>query len=169
MDSVRNKGKRLVFSETSFLQLSQILDEFLTRSQSRLAVFADLNGYPIVHCGDVASLDLSGLTALAAGDFAATAEMAQLISQEPRFRFLYHEGVQRSSYLCSVGGDHFLLVIFEQKVALGIIRVLSHYAVERIEQLLQTLQQESEQAKRILDFEFRDLLARQIDETIRAR
>jgi len=165
----RYGDQRLVFSESSYQHVSQILEEFLSRSQARLAVFADLNGYPVVHRGDADTLDLSSLTALAAGDFAATAEMAKLVNRESRFRFLYHEGTARSSYLCSVGGDYFLLIIFDRTVALGVIRVLAHYAVEKLLQFIQTLKQESEETKKFLDFEFRDLLKHQLDKSIRSR
>ncbi|MBN2355446.1 roadblock/LC7 domain-containing protein [candidate division KSB1 bacterium] len=165
----RKNGKRLVFSEDSFQRIIQILDEFLNRSQARLAIFADLNGYPVVYRGEADTMDISSLTALAAGDFAATAEMANLISEESHFRFLYHEGVSRCSYLCSVGNEYFILIVFEKKVALGVIRVLAHYAVEKILQLIQTLKKQSEETKKFLDFEFRDILTQRLDESIRAR
>jgi len=123
----------------------------------------------VVHRGEADTLDLAALTALAAGDFAATAEISRLIGQESRFKFLYHEGAQRSLYLCAVGADYFLMVVFDNSVALGIIRVLAHYAVEKISRFIQSLKQESEQTHQFLDFEFRDLLARQLDRSLRPR
>lgn len=165
----RKNGKRVVFSQTAYHQIARILEELLSRSQARLALFADMSGYPVVYRGDADTLDLAALTALAAGDFAATAEMSRLIGQESRFRFLYHEGVARSLYLCAVGSDYFLMVIFEKKVALGIIRVLSHYAVEKITRYIQELRKEGEQTHQFLDFEFRDLLAQQLDRSLRPK
>lgn len=169
MDSDIKNGKRLVFSESSYQTLSRILEEFLKRSQARIAVFADLNGYPVSYCGDADSLDIPNLTALAAGDLAATAEMAKLVNKESRFRFLYHEGTIRSTYICSVSSDYFLLIVFDKHVALGVIRVLAHYAVEKLLQLISTLKKEGEETKRFLDFEFRDLLTQQLEQNIRAQ
>ncbi len=165
----RKNGKRVVLSQTAYHQIAHILEELLSRSQARLALFADMNGYPVVHRGEADTLDLAALTALAAGDFAATAEISRLIGPETRFKFLYHEGSQRSLYLCAVGTDYFLLVVFDNSVALGIIRVLAHYAVEKISRYLQSLKQESEQTRQFLDFEFRDLLAQQLDRSLRPR
>ncbi len=169
MELDRNNGKRLVFSEESFQQIISILDEFLNRSQAQLAIFADLNGYPVVYRGTTETADINGLTALAAGDFAATAEMAKLVDDQPRFRFLYHEGNTRCSYLCSVGDAYFLLIVFEKKVALGVVRVLAHYAVEKLQLMIQTLRKQREETARFLDFEFRDLLTKQLDQSIRGR
>ena len=165
----RKNGKRAVLSQTAYHQIARILEELLSRSQARLALFADMSGYPVVHRGDADTLDLAALTALAAGDFAATAEMSRLIGQDTRFRFLYHEGASRGIYLCAVGTDYFLMVVFDKTVALGIIRVLSHYAVEKISHYIQELKRGSEQTHQFLDFEFRDLLARQLDRTLRPK
>ncbi len=165
----RKNGKRVVLSQTTYHTIARILEEFLGRSQARLALFADMNGYPVVYRGETDTLDVSALTALAAGDFAATAEMSKLIGQDARFKFIYHEGASRSLYLCAVGADYFLMVVFEKAVALGIIRVLSHYAVEKISRYIQELKQESEQTHQFLDFEFRDLLAQQLDHSLRPK
>jgi len=165
----RKNGKRLVFSETSYHHVTQILDEFLRRSQAQLAIFADMNGYPVASRGDAENIDMSALTALAAGDFAATAEMASIIGHDGRFKFIYHEGTTRSIYLCAVSEDYFLLVVYETRVALGIIRVLSHYAVEKIGQHIHELSQESEQTQKFLDFEFRDLLSKQLERSLRPK
>ncbi len=165
----RKNGRRVVLSQTAYHQIALILEEFLSRSQARLALFADMSGYPVVYRGDADTLDLAALTALAAGDFAATAEMSRLIGQESRFKFLYHEGASRSLYLCAVGTDYFLMVVFDKSVALGIIRVLSHYTVEKIGRYIHELRQGGEQTHQFLDFEFRDMLARQLDRSLRPR
>ncbi|OPZ63974.1 MAG: Roadblock/LC7 domain protein [bacterium ADurb.Bin478] len=161
--------KRTVFSETAFSKIALILSELLKRSQARLVVFADMNGYPIVHRGDIKAQSLSTLTALAAGSFAASGEIARLINNESRFRFIYQEGGVYHTYTCSVGEDYFLIVLFEKQVALGLIRLLTHQALLRISSYIKELQQTSEQAKSFLDYEFRDMLSRQLDDKLRVR
>ncbi len=165
----RKNGKRLVFSEASYHHVSQILEELLRRSQAQLAIFADMNGYTVVSRGDAGQIDVSALTALAAGDFAATAELAAILGHDGRFKFIYHEGNSRNLYLCAVSDDYFLMVIYETRVALGIIRVLSHYAVEKISAHIQELRQEGEETQKFLDFEFRDLLSKQLERSLRPR
>lgn len=165
----RKNGKRVVLSQTAYHHIARLLEEFISRSQARLALFADMNGYPVVYHGETETIDLSALTALAAGDFAATAEISGLLGQERRFKFIYHEGATRSLYLCAVGEHYFLLIVFDKAVALGIIRVLSHYTVEKIGRYLMELSSGSEQTRQFLDFEFRDLLSRQLDRTLRPK
>jgi len=161
--------KRMVFSETAYSKIALILSELLKRSQARLAVFADMNGYPIVHRGNINPQSLSTLTALAAGSFAAGNEIARLINNEPRFRYLYQEGGRYSTYSCSMGEDYFLIVLFDNQVALGLVRLLTHHALVRISGYIQELRRATDQAKNFLDFEFRDLLSKQLDDKLKVR
>jgi predicted regulator of Ras-like GTPase activity (Roadblock/LC7/MglB family) len=161
--------KRMVFSETAFSKIALILTELLKRSQARLAVFADMNGYPIVHRGDIKLQGLSTLTALAAGSFAASGEIARMINNESRFRFIYQEGGRFNAYTCSVGEDYFLIVLFEKHVALGLVRLLTHHALTRISRYLEELHQSTDQARNFIDLEFREALSNQLDQKLKAR
>ncbi len=161
--------KRMVFSETAYAKIAILLAELLKRSQSRLVVFADMNGYPIVHRGDIKPSSLSTLTALAAGSFAAGSEMARLINNESRFRFVYQEGGVFNIFTCSLGDDYFLMVLFEKQTALGLVRILTQHALTRINGLLAQLRQTTEQSKNFLDFDFREGLGRQLDDKLKMR
>lgn len=161
--------KRMVLSETAYQKIAVILNELLKRSQARLAIFADMNGYPIVHHGEIKPQSLSTLTALAAGSFAAGAEMARLINNESRFRYVFQEGGHFNTYTCSIGDEYFLLMLFEKQVALGLVRLLTNLAIARIGVYLKELRQSTDQAKKFLDYEFRDILSKQLDVKLRVR
>jgi predicted regulator of Ras-like GTPase activity (Roadblock/LC7/MglB family) len=167
--SQRKNGKRLVFSEKTYHKIGQILTELLKQSQSQLCLFADMNGYPITHSGEAELTDIFSLTALAAGDFSATAEMAKIIGGEERFRFIYHEGAARNVYLCNVGDNYLLLIVFTKNVALGMVRILAQRTVERLVALLAELKQESDNASRFIDDEFRSMLGQQLDSAFGGR
>jgi predicted regulator of Ras-like GTPase activity (Roadblock/LC7/MglB family) len=161
--------RRMVFSETAFHKIALLLNELLKRTQARLAVFADMNGYPVVHRGDIKPQSLSTLTALAAGSFAASSEMARMVNQEARFRYIYQEGGPYNVYIGSLGDDYFLMILFEKQVPLGLIRVLTQHILARINSLLQEVRHSTTEARTFLDSEFRDRLSRQLDEKLRAR
>ncbi|MBN1543445.1 roadblock/LC7 domain-containing protein [candidate division KSB1 bacterium] len=161
----RHNGKRVVFSESSFKRIRSLIHDFLQRSRASLCIFADINGYPIAYGGDTRGLIISTLTALAAGSFSATLEMAHGLGESQRFRFIYHEGARHNLYLANVGEDYLMIVLFDKSVALGIIRLLTHQITNQLDELLAELRRNSDQAAQMLDREFRDLLGEELDRT----
>lgn len=162
----RSNGKKLVLSETTFESVARILSDLVKSSRARLCIFADMNGYPISSAGEEGKIDLSALTAVAAGTFSATAEMARMTSDEQRFQYIYHEGRSENIYLCNVSDDYLLIVLFDKSVALGLIRILTQRAFEKTRDLLQQLKTESEQVTRFLDVEFRNMLSDELDRSL---
>ena len=161
----KKNGKRLVFSETSFQKIAQILQELQTRVKARLCVFADMNGYPISQSGDPQRIDISSMTAVAAGTFSATAEMSKMISSEDRFQYIFHEGSKENIYLSSLGEHYLLIVLFDHSVAVGLVRLFTRHALEKISGLMNDLEAESEKATQFFDVEFRTLLDKELDRT----
>ena len=159
----RENGKRIVLSEASFEKIAGLLQDFLKRSRATLCVFADMNGYPIAYQGYLNQSQVASLTALAAGDFLATSEMAKLTQNGDRFRFIIHEGDKQNLYLCSVGDDYLLIVLFHKSIALGLIRVLTQHIIEQLHKLLKRFRQEYEENLELFDSEFRALLGKELD------
>ncbi len=156
-------GKRLVFSETTFQKIFQILTEMIKQSRAHLCIFADMNGYPISYSGTLQDVDVASLTALAAGTFSATAAMANIVGKEERFKYIYQEGEKRNIYMSTVVGEYVLIVVFERSVTLGMIRVLTHHTTEKLTALIQDLKKQNEKMTEFLDVEFKSLLSKQVD------
>jgi predicted regulator of Ras-like GTPase activity (Roadblock/LC7/MglB family) len=159
----RENGKRIVLSEESFKKVADLLQDFLKRSRATLCVFADMNGYPIAYQGYLNQSQVASLTALAAGDFLATSEMAKLTQNGDRFSFIFHEGVKQNLYLCSLGDDYLLVVLFHKSIALGLIRVLTQHIIEQLQQLLEQFRQQYQENVELFDNEFRALLGKELD------
>ena len=160
-----NNGKRWVFSEATYEKINLTLAELCKRLKAQLALFADMNGYPVSYGGDVKGLNINNLTALAAGTFSATAEIAHIIKEENNFKYIFHEGEKRNIYLCTVGHDYLMIVVFNKSTALGMVRALTHHAVERLSGLVEELKQESQHASQFLDVEFKSLLGKELDKS----
>lgn len=156
-------GKSVILSEKSYEHIDRYLAEFLQRSRASLCVFADMNGYPISYKTTRQELNVNTLTALAVNDFSATAEMAKLLGEEHRFRYLYHEGSKHNLYLCNIGNHYLIIVVFEPRVNLGMIRMLTLHLVTRVDDLLQKMENDSAQMSEFLDIEFRTLLGQELD------
>lgn len=168
MESQSGKnGKKIVLSESTYAKVGDILKDLLTKTRAKAAVFADMDGYPIVYRGRTAHIQIPALTALAAGSFSATAEIAKIIGEKDRFRFLYHEGERSNIYLCTVGDSHIIFVTFDSSVALGMIRIFTNLAVNKLSELLGDIQKESKEAAEFLDLEFQSLLSEELDKSFK--
>jgi predicted regulator of Ras-like GTPase activity (Roadblock/LC7/MglB family) len=107
------------------------------------------------------------LSALAASDFAATAEMAKLVGEEAKFKLLFHEGEKRNVYLSNVGDYFFLVVVFDVNVTLGLIRIYTKKAIQNLLQVLEEEGGDAESEKDMIDSDFSSLLGDALDETFK--
>ena len=163
MNSENNNGNRLVFSENTFHQIITILAELRNRLHAQSTIFADMNGYPIGYDQANENLNITSLTALAAGTFSATAEMAKMVKEQDRFRFIYLEGKEQNIYMCNVHKDYLIIVIFDKSVAMGMVRILTHNTVEKLQKILEALALENKRATKIIDVEFKSMLNKELD------
>ena len=107
--------------EEQFQQLRHILNKLRLDSFSRVVFLVDKNGQQIAAQGDLGDLDTTSLASLAAGNVAATGGMAQLIG-EKEFPTLSHEG-ERESIHISVIGRVLLVVVFDERSSLGLVKL----------------------------------------------
>ncbi len=72
--------------------------------------------------GETEHLDTTSLASLTAGNIAATGGLAKLIG-EKEFSILFHEGEKDNIHISIVGGRVILVVIFDQRSSLGLVRL----------------------------------------------
>jgi predicted regulator of Ras-like GTPase activity (Roadblock/LC7/MglB family) len=160
-----NNGRRWVFSEATFKKVNLALVQLVTHLKADIVIFADQNGYPISYNGKVDEIDVNNLTALSAGTFSATAEMASLIQEKEHFRYIFHEGSLHNLYLCTVGSDYLMILVFQKETALGLVRALTHSVIAKLEELVEDLKKETQTTAQVLDNEFKSLLSKELDKT----
>ena len=84
--------------------------------------------------GEVGNLDTTSLASLAAGNVAATGGMAELIG-EKEFPTLSHEG-ERESIHISVIGRLLLMVVFDQRSSLGLVKLRSKQVSQQLSAMI---------------------------------
>jgi predicted regulator of Ras-like GTPase activity (Roadblock/LC7/MglB family) len=72
--------------------------------------------------GETEHLDTTSLASLTAGNIAATGGLAKLIG-EKEFSILFHEGEKDNLHISIVAGRVILVVIFDQRSSLGLVRL----------------------------------------------
>ncbi len=156
-------GNSVILSEKSYQEINRYLGDFVQKSRASLCVFADMNGYPVSYKTTQTGVNVDTLTALAVNDFSATAEIAKILGETQRFRYLYHEGIKQNLYLCNIGDHYLLIVIFGSHVNLGMIRMLSQHVAGKLDVLLSRIRNEKDKVAEFMDVEFRTLLGRELD------
>src|SRR5438270_13496572 len=111
----------IVMREQQYHQIKAVLAKLRLDSSARVAFLVDKDGQQIAVHGDVSALDTTSLASLAAGNVAATTGMAQLIG-EKEFHTLSQEG-ERESIHISVIGRVLLVVVFDERSSLGLIKL----------------------------------------------
>jgi len=71
----------IVISEHQFLKLKSVLARTCVECAARVVLLVDRDGHPIAFHGDIAGMDTTSFSSLAAGNVAATTSMAKLIGE----------------------------------------------------------------------------------------
>lgn len=83
--------------------------------------------------------DVYSLAALAAGNFGAVSAMAKIIG-EGEFSLLFHKGKKENIHFNKIITDFLLITIFSNDISLGFLRLKVNEAVEKIKQILESIQ-----------------------------
>ncbi len=111
------------------------LTDFLTKSEAQWSALVDKGGNLFAQAGDTGTLDLSILSALAAGSFAATHELAKRLG-ESEFSALYHEGHGQHILMSALFHECLLVTIFGERTNIGLVRFYAQQTTVLLNELL---------------------------------
>src|SRR5205807_10122857 len=132
----------IVILEAQFHHIKALLARLRLDSAARLVVLVDKDGQQIAVHGELGDLDTTSLASLAAGNVAATGGMAKLIG-EREFPTLSHEG-ERESIHISVIGRILLVVVFDDRSSLGLVKLRSKQISQELAAAFAEIERESE-------------------------
>ncbi len=115
-------GQQLVMYEEEFKEITGILDKLTKEANAKVVFLVDKNGQLIASAGDSEKIDATSLASLTAGNIAATSGLAKLIG-EKEFSILFHEGEKENIHISLVGQRVILVVIFDRRSSLGLVRL----------------------------------------------
>ncbi|HBR16791.1 MAG: dynein regulation protein LC7 [Deltaproteobacteria bacterium RIFCSPLOWO2_12_FULL_43_16] len=128
----------LVMFEEEFKQITAIIDRLLKEANAKLVFLVDKDGQLIASSGETRDVDTTSLASLTAGNIAATGGLAKLIG-EKEFSILFHEGEKDNLHISIVGQRVILVVIFDQRSSLGLVRLRVKKASEELNTIIQKL------------------------------
>jgi predicted regulator of Ras-like GTPase activity (Roadblock/LC7/MglB family) len=112
----------LVMYEEEFKLIDTELLKLHEQANAKLTFLVDKNGQLITSVGETKGVDTTSLASLTAGNIAATGGMAKLLG-EKEFSVLFHEGERDNIHISVIGQRVILVVIFDQRSSLGLVRL----------------------------------------------
>lgn len=112
----------LVLLESDHARFTSVLEKLRADANAKVVFLIDKNGQQIASVGDISGLDPTSLASLTAGNVAATDGLAKLLG-EREFSILFHEGEHDNLHINVVGGRAILVVLFDERSSLGLVRL----------------------------------------------
>jgi len=112
-------------------KIERFLENFLVRTGAQHIFFAAKSGEVLVYSGLKKEEKISSITALLAGVFNATEELARIID-EHQFKQFFLKGQAWNLFYQNISPQFLLVVIFKDETLLGSVRVLSEKLALRL-------------------------------------
>jgi predicted regulator of Ras-like GTPase activity (Roadblock/LC7/MglB family) len=124
------------FTEDDYGAITQSLQRFLYESNARCALLVDRTGQLVATVGEPPAFDPTAFATLTAADFSANDQLARLIGERD-FNSLFHQGERESMYLADVARRVILVVLFDNRTTLGLVRLKMKSAVDDLTRLFE--------------------------------
>jgi len=108
--------------DEEFREIQGICNLLFREANARVVFVVDKNGQPIAASGETENLDITSLASLTAGNIAATGGIAGLL-KENEFTTQFHEGEKSNIHIQIVAQRVIMVVIFDQRSSLGLVRL----------------------------------------------
>jgi predicted regulator of Ras-like GTPase activity (Roadblock/LC7/MglB family) len=154
----------MVMYDEEFKQINTVLEKLLREANSKVIFLVDKNGQLISGVGETDRFDTTSLASLTAGNIAATGGLAKLIG-EKEFSILFHEGEKDNLHISIVAGRVILVVLFDARSSLGLVRLRVKKASEELTTIFDSLMHKAEEKEKSgeSDFPFAEITDDDID------
>jgi predicted regulator of Ras-like GTPase activity (Roadblock/LC7/MglB family) len=135
---------QLVMYEEEYRLINAVCERLTRDANAKVVFLVDKNGQLISASGATADIDTTSLASLTAGNVAAMGGLAKLIG-ESEFPNQFHEGARDSMHMTIVGQRVVLVVIFDSKTSLGLVRLRVKKAADELGRIFEVVSKKSEQ------------------------
>lgn len=123
----RRRG--LIINDEQMRLVDDVLEKLRRVSGSKFVALISTSGQPITTSPVEVESDTLSLAALAASSFAATRQLAEVLS-EREFTLLFHEGRESNLHVVQVSEQVLLLIAFGRETQVGRVRLYTTRALE---------------------------------------
>lgn len=131
------------FREDDSERIQGLLVHLLKEANARTALLVDRTGQMVATAGEPPTFDPVAFASLTAADFSANDQLARMLG-EPEFGALFHQGERESLYLADIAKRVILVVLFDNRTTLGLVKLRMRSVVESLSALFIELFQRRE-------------------------
>ena len=131
-------GPQMVMYDEEARQIQVVCDRLSRDANAKAVLVIDKNGQPIAQSGETDHLDVTSLSSLTAGNVAATGGIAKLLA-EREFAGQFHEGEKTNIHISIVAQRVILVVLFDERSSLGLVRLRVRKASDELTRILDSL------------------------------
>lgn len=142
---------QMVLYDEEYRRITSVCERLGREANARMVFVIDKNGHLLSSSGDTANVDSTALASLVAGEIAATGGLALLMG-EKEFSTLFHEGTRDNLHISVVAGRLILVVIFDNRSSLGLVRLRVKKCSEELTQIFETMLQRAESPGHVSPF-----------------
>jgi predicted regulator of Ras-like GTPase activity (Roadblock/LC7/MglB family) len=136
----------LILLEEDHAKIVGVLERLTQDANARATFLIDKNGQQLGLAGDLHGIDPTSLASLTAGNVAATDGLAKLLG-EREFAVIFHEGEKQSLHINVIAGTAVLVVIFDERSSLGLVRLRVKKASQALDAALHEIAARAERSR----------------------
>jgi predicted regulator of Ras-like GTPase activity (Roadblock/LC7/MglB family) len=134
---------QLVLFEEDHKKILAVSKRLVSDANAKAVFLVDKNGQMVAEAGELVGIDTTSLASLVAGNIAATGGLAKIIG-ENEFPVHFHQGERDNLHITLVAQRIILVVVFDDRSSLGLVRLRVKKAGQKLAELFEALFKKAE-------------------------
>lgn len=135
---------QLVMHEDDYRRIVGVCERLVRDANAKGIFVVDKAGQLISEAGEMGGIDSTSLASLTAGCIAATGGLAKIVGEE-EFPIHFHQGQRDNLHITLVGSRMILVVIFDERSSLGLVRLRVKKAGTELAKIFEEIEKKTEQ------------------------
>ena len=136
----------LVMYDEDYRKILAVVQRLVRDANAKGIYVVDRNGQLIGEAGELRHIDTTSLASLTAGCIAATSGLAKIVGEE-EFPVHFHQGQKDNLHITLVAGKIILVVIFDDRSSLGLVRLRVKKAAALLGRIFEEIEKKAEMAR----------------------
>jgi predicted regulator of Ras-like GTPase activity (Roadblock/LC7/MglB family) len=130
--------------DEDYTRIVAVCERLVRDANAKGVYIVDKNGQLVSESGEMEGVDSTSLASLTAGCIAATGGLAKIVGED-EFPIHFHQGQRDNLHITLVGSRMILMVIFDERSSLGLVRLRVKKAGSELGKIFEEVQKKSEQ------------------------
>ena len=126
------------FREQDHKAITEQMNGLLRETNVKSLLLVDRTGQVVANVGEPPQFDPQAFASLTAADFSASDQLAKMIG-EHEFSSLFHQGEKESMYLADIARRVILVVLFDNRTTLGLVKLRVRQTVLDLRQVFEDM------------------------------